>query len=67
MPGSPVGGSYQFLDETAEPGAPNYYWLEDVDLYGQTTLHGPVAAKQLFRMPVLEPLDFGPVGHDVGR
>ena len=27
-----------------EAGASYYYWLEDVDTSGQTSLHGPVSA-----------------------
>jgi uncharacterized repeat protein (TIGR01451 family) len=48
-PGSPVGGSYQFVDGVVQPGARYYYWLEDVDLYGRATLHGPITAKLGFR------------------
>ncbi len=43
-PGSPIGFVYTFLDEMATPGVTYYYWLEDVDLYGATTRHGPVSA-----------------------
>jgi len=44
-PGSPVGGSYEFVDAAVQPGAQYYYWLEDVNLYGRATLHGPVTAR----------------------
>jgi subtilisin family serine protease len=44
-PGSPEGATYQFLDETVEPGVTYYYWLEDVDTQGQATRHGPVSAQ----------------------
>jgi hypothetical protein len=37
------GASYTFLDEGLAPGT-YYYKLEDVDLNGVTTLHGPVSA-----------------------
>lgn len=43
-PGSPIGASYSFLDEDVQPGLTYYYWLEDVDIYGVATLHGPVTA-----------------------
>ncbi len=43
-PGSPVGATYTFVDETAAPGSTYFYWLEDVDVYGVATPHGPVAA-----------------------
>jgi hypothetical protein len=42
--GSPLGASYQFVDETAEAGITYYYWLEAVDLYGVAKVHGPVSA-----------------------
>ena len=51
-PGSVLGATYRFLDETAVPGVPYYYWLEDVDANGAATAHGPVSgqAKALWRL-----------------
>lgn len=43
-PGSPFGAEYEFVDSTAEAGVQYYYWLEDVDIYMLSTLHGPAAA-----------------------
>ena len=44
-PGSPFGAVYEWLDEDGlVPGQGYCYWLEDVDLYGRTALHGPVQA-----------------------
>ena len=43
-PGSPAGARYTWLDQTVRRGATYYYWLEDVDIYGRTTLHGPATA-----------------------
>ncbi len=43
-PGSPMGGSYQFVDDTVSSGQTYHYWLEAVDLDGQSTFHGPVSA-----------------------
>ena len=43
-PGSTQGASYSFDDSQVTPGQTMYYWLEDVDLSGATTLHGPVSA-----------------------
>ena len=43
-PGSPYGAEYEFVDNTAEAGVQYYYWLEDVDIYMLSTLHGPAAA-----------------------
>jgi hypothetical protein len=42
-PGSGQGMSYQWLDERVEEGQTYYYWLEDVDIAGMTTRHGPVS------------------------
>jgi subtilisin family serine protease len=41
-PGSPLGASYSLLDQNVQPNTTYYYWLEDVNLQGVTTLHGPV-------------------------
>jgi len=42
MPGSLIGASYSYDDLTAAAEQTYYYWLEDVEAGGQTTLHGPV-------------------------
>lgn len=42
-PGSPFGVVYEFVDETATGYQAYFYWLEDVDTEGQTTLHGPAS------------------------
>jgi hypothetical protein len=48
--GDPVSGaSYSFLDKGLSPGT-YYYKLEDVDLTGTTTLHGPVSDAVLPRL-----------------
>ena len=38
-----TGGSYSCTDATAEPGVTYYYQLEDVELDGKATMHGPIA------------------------
>ena len=43
-PGSSQGASYSYTDTAVEAGQTYYYWLEDIDLSGATTLHGPVRA-----------------------
>ena len=43
-PGSTQGASYSFDDTQVTAGQTWYYWLEDVDLSGATSLHGPVSA-----------------------
>ncbi len=43
-PGSGQGASYEWLDESAEPGITYFYWLEAVELSGESALHGPVSA-----------------------
>jgi hypothetical protein len=47
-PGSAVGATYTFVDESASPGVTYYYWLEDVDIYGVATVHGPVSGQVEF-------------------
>ncbi len=41
-PGGGEGAAYEFLDTTARPGQTYSYILEDVDINGQRTSHGPV-------------------------
>ena len=43
-PGSTQGYSYEWRDTGVGSGRTYYYWLEDVDLLGNATLHGPVSA-----------------------
>ncbi len=44
-PGSTQGFSYQWIDQAdLVPGATYYYWLDDVDVNGVVTRHGPVSA-----------------------
>lgn len=37
-----AGGSYSYTDAAAEPGVTYYYQLEDVELDGKATVHGPI-------------------------
>ena len=39
-----AGGGYSYTDATAEPGVTYYYQLEDVELDGKATMHGPIVA-----------------------
>ena len=43
-PSTLLSASYSFDDTEVSAGQTWYYWLEDVDLNGATTLHGPVSA-----------------------
>ncbi len=43
-PGSSQGSAYEWIDNDVVSGHTYYYWLEDIDLNGTTTLHGPVSA-----------------------
>ena len=44
-PGSAQGFSYQWSDQAGlTPGVTYFYWLDDVDVNGVTTRHGPVSA-----------------------
>ena len=56
--GDPVSGArYRFIDSAASPGT-TYYRLEDVDLNGGSTLHGPVSVRIVsrFRAPAFRPM-----------
>ena len=45
LEGSPTqGASYEFTDTDAQNRKTYYYKLEDIDLNGQSTMHGPVSA-----------------------
>jgi len=41
VPGSVVGATYEYRDLTANKPQAYFYWLEDVDLNGKTSIHGP--------------------------
>jgi len=40
-----VGATYDFVDEGLQNRKTYYYKLEDIDLNGKSTMHGPVSAK----------------------
>ena len=45
IPASPdpiAGGSYSYTDSTADAGVTYFYKLEDVELDGKATMHGPI-------------------------
>lgn len=45
-PGSPSGGIYDWYDISwLSRGRSYFYWLEDVDIYGHTTMHGPAKVR----------------------
>ena len=42
--GSPIeGATYQFIDKNVRIRSIYYYKLEDIDLKGTSTMHGPVS------------------------
>ncbi len=43
-PGSVLGGVYEWLDADAQPGVTYFYKLEDLDVKGVSTFHGPVSS-----------------------
>lgn len=43
-PGSTQGASYSYMDAQVNPDETYWYWLEDIELSGAATLHGPVTA-----------------------
>jgi hypothetical protein len=44
-PGSVFGTTYTWLDEDVESGTMYYYKLEDIEVGGKHTFHGPIAAQ----------------------
>jgi hypothetical protein len=54
-PGSTQGFAYSHQDYAVTAGQTTWYWLEDVDLNGATTLHGPVSV--VFVAPTAVTLD----------
>jgi hypothetical protein len=46
-PGQTWGSAYAWLDEDVVPGATYYYKLEDVEVEGISTFHGPVSTTAL--------------------
>jgi len=42
-PGATFGATYTWLDEGMTPGATYFYRLEDVNVYGASTFHGPIS------------------------
>lgn len=42
-PGSAQGSAYSYPDYAVTAGEAYWYWLEDVDFNGVTTMHGPVS------------------------
>ena len=42
--GPTTGASYSYLDDAVSNGVTYWYKLEDVDIHGMSTFHGPVVA-----------------------
>jgi len=51
VPGATFGATYTWLDDSAVPGVTYFYKLEDVNIEGQATLHGPIQATALSTGP----------------
>ncbi len=43
FPGEVMGGNYEWLDTDVQPNVIYYYRLEDIDVKGVSTFHGPVS------------------------
>ncbi|MEJ5308331.1 MAG: hypothetical protein WHX52_01045 [Anaerolineae bacterium] len=50
FPGEIMGGAYDWLDTNVQPGVTYFYKLEDIDVKGVSTFHGPVSTA-LVRTP----------------
>lgn len=44
-PGSPEGAVYSFTNTKVKQDKKYFYWLESVDINGNTSLHGPIKVK----------------------
>jgi hypothetical protein len=42
-PGSGQGSAYEWLDDDVAVGTSYYYWLEDIEVSGTMTRHGPIS------------------------
>jgi len=42
--GTTMGAFYEYIDKPLKPWKTYYYWLESVDIYGETSLTGPIEA-----------------------
>ena len=66
-PGGTDGYAYSYNDFAITNSASYYYWLEDVDLNGTVTRHGPVMADQTLAITLkalsgrAEPLSLAPI------
>ncbi|MBI4617928.1 MAG: hypothetical protein HY720_30240, partial [Planctomycetes bacterium] len=62
---SQAGGRYALADRAVENGVRYFYLLEDVDVRGVRTLHGPVSAVPVagLVMPELDPAEFVSLGN----
>ena len=45
------GSSYRFVDNGKEATAAQSYYIEDIDIYGKVTRHGPIAVERQQRKP----------------
>jgi hypothetical protein len=47
--GNPISAAkYQFIDKTVQNRVEYFYKLQDIDIYGTSTFHGPVSATPRF-------------------
>lgn len=46
-PGAVFGGAYEWLDTDVPSGSAVYYRLEDVDVHGVSTFHGPIRPAEI--------------------
>jgi hypothetical protein len=67
-PGSPLGAAYSYVDNALGANGTLYYWLEDLDANGMTTLHGPasVSLPTSWRLRLIRPRpSLGPPLHSL--
>ena len=47
FPGEAMGGDYEWLDTDVQPDVTYFYKLEDIDVKGVSTFHGPISAASI--------------------
>ena len=41
-----VGGSYEVIDDSPEAARAVHYYVEDIDIFGKVTRHGPIVVER---------------------
>jgi hypothetical protein len=64
FPGEVMGGYYEWLDTDVQPGVTYFYKLEDIDVKGISTFHGPISVASTTSPSAVQIRDFYMDGPD---